>query len=116
MLCGEDYQGYSVIQCKSGRVEIYFPDEGFDGGGFCWAAVHPSPDGLTLAVEGCYWACPYEIVFYDFTDPMVLPLKELARIDDFDEVIGWDNKSTFSYTVSEDSREQKKSWNRTSVP
>jgi hypothetical protein len=80
LLCGEDYQGYSVINLTKGTTKVYFPDEGYGGTGFCWTAVYPSPDNLVLAVDGCYWACPYEIVFYDFTDPERLPLLELGRL------------------------------------
>ena len=32
-------------------------------------AAYLSPDGHTLAVDGCHWACPYEYRFFDFTDP-----------------------------------------------
>jgi hypothetical protein len=53
-------------------------------------AVYPSPDGLVLAVDGCYWACPYEIVFFDFANPASLPLPEIDRCEEVtDPVIGW---------------------------
>jgi len=55
LLCGEDYQGYSVLNLSTGKYQAYFPEEGYKGFGFCWAAVYPSPDGLVLAVDGCYW-------------------------------------------------------------
>jgi hypothetical protein len=54
LLCGEDYQGYSVINLTAGTCKTYFPEEGHKGNGFCWAAAYPSPDTLVLAVEGCY--------------------------------------------------------------
>lgn len=80
LLCGEDYQGYSVINLTKGTTSVYFPIEGYQGTGFCWTAVYPSPDNLVLAVDGCYWACPYEIVFFDFVNPEQLPLLELGRL------------------------------------
>jgi len=47
---------------------------------FCWAATVLSPDGRTLLVDGCHWACPYEYRFYDFTDPAkgwpALPIRD----------------------------------------
>jgi hypothetical protein len=62
LLCGEDYQGYNVICLNTGKNQVHFPPEAFDGHGFCWASIHPAPDGLTLAVEGCVWATPYDFL------------------------------------------------------
>jgi hypothetical protein len=53
LLCGEDYQGYSVINLTAGRCTAYFPEEGYKGRGFCWTAAFPSPDRRVLAVDGC---------------------------------------------------------------
>ena len=97
-LCGEDYQGYSVYNLSSGTESAHFPTAGHDGFGFCWTVVHPSPDGLMLAVDGCYWAAPYEIVFYDFRKPDELPFAEFARIDNLEKVVGWKGNSTFVLT------------------
>jgi hypothetical protein len=96
LLCGEDYQGYSVINLTQEIARVYLPEAAERGGGFCWVGVYPSSDTLMLAVEGCYWAWPYEIVFYDFTDPANLPLPEVARIDAADEALGWEDGDTFA--------------------
>ncbi|HQE92041.1 MAG TPA: hypothetical protein PLH19_04600 [Anaerolineae bacterium] len=105
LLCGEDYQGYSVINLTEETYDVFFPESGYRGFGFCWVKVHPSPDGLVLAVDGCYWACPYEIVFFDFSNPSVLPLPEIERCDGVtDPVIGWTDNDTFAFTVSYDVR------------
>jgi hypothetical protein len=100
LLCGEDYQGYSVINLTTGKSNIYFPDAGYKGGGFCWTAVYASPERLMLAVDGCYWACPYEIAFFDFRHPDQLPLTELARTDNgcVDACQGWIDNETFVFT------------------
>jgi hypothetical protein len=98
MLCGEDYQGYSVVNLTTGTSHVYFPDAGCDGWGFCWTAVYPSPDRLMLAVDGCYWACPYEVVFVDFRSPEQLPLPELARSGDLVDCEGWLDNDTFAFT------------------
>jgi hypothetical protein len=98
LLCGEDDQGYSVINLTTGASHVYFPETGYQGCGFCWAAVYPSPDGLVLAVDGCYWACPYEVVFYDFQRPSQLPLTELARLDGLEDCRGWIDNETFVLT------------------
>lgn len=95
LLCGEDYQGYYVVNLTQGQHEVYFPEEGYSGIAFCWAAVYPSPDKLVLAVDGCFWACPYELKFYDFRTPDVLPYKEIGKVSDLAECHGWLNNETF---------------------
>ncbi len=115
LLCGEDYQGYNVIDLDNAANNCFFPSEAFDGVGFCWTKVHPSPDGFVLAVEGCYWACPYELVFYDFRDPSKLPLPELARLEEYDDVTGWRDNNTLEYSQGESSAEcVPATWQRSS--
>lgn len=104
LLCGEDYQGYSVINLTTGKSTVYFPDAGVKGFGFCWVAAYPSPDGLMLAVDGCYWACPYDVVFFDFRNPEQLPLPEINRIDSLDDCEGWLDNDTFVLTREIDIR------------
>jgi hypothetical protein len=55
----------------------YLPEAAKKGFGFCWVATNISPDKLTLAVDGCVWAGPYEILFVDFSNPM----KELPYLE-----------------------------------
>lgn len=95
LLCGEDYQGYQVINLTKRLIHVHFPDAGFKGQGFCWTAVVPSPDKLVLAVDGCYWACDYDLVFYDFRTPDSLPLKELTRVPSVTETRGWKDNESF---------------------
>jgi hypothetical protein len=104
LLCGEDYQGYSVIDLTTAQTHVEFAASGFDGRGFCWASVQPSPDGTILAVDGCYWACPEELVFFDFSNPSVLPLPELFRVSAEYESGDWAigdgiNRDEFHYRV-----------------
>ncbi len=98
LLCGEDYQGYSVVNLTQETYQVHFPDAGYEGFGFCWTAAYPSPDKLMLAVDGCFWACPYEVVFYDFREPDNLPYKELGRVDILNECEGWLDNETFVLT------------------
>jgi hypothetical protein len=99
LLCGEDYQGYSVVNLTQETYQSYFPDEALQGSGFCWVAAYPSPDKLMLAVDGCFWACPYEIVFYDFQQPDKLPYKEIERVDInyLKDCEGWIDNETFVF-------------------
>jgi hypothetical protein len=115
LLCGEDYQGYNVIDLDSGANVLTFPDAAFRGLGFCWVAAHPSPKGDTIAVEGCFWACPYELVFYDFSNPACSPLPELFRVDDVEQVEGWINDGEFRFTVGNGEAGRSETWQRRSA-
>ena len=94
LLTGEDYQGQSVVDLRSGEVKHYLPKAAERGGGFCFSSLYPSPDGMLLAVEGCYWACPYEVRVYDISDPMNGPFPLLHEDSDNEDFLGWDDEET----------------------
>jgi hypothetical protein len=79
LICGEDYQGQTIVELDTGRRVDHLPQDAESGTGFCWAAHYVSSNRRYLAVDGCIWACPYELVIFDFTDPMALPYTELYR-------------------------------------
>lgn len=68
MITGRSYMSQTIINLDTGE-EFELDKEQYNPYGFCWSKCRISPDGNTLAVSGCYWACPYEIQFFDFTDP-----------------------------------------------
>jgi hypothetical protein len=82
LVCGEDYQGYTIINCTHGSVKTFIPEGWLKGCGFCWADYKYDACTNHLIVDGCYWAAPYEIVTYDFSDPDIVPLTELSRKDE----------------------------------
>jgi hypothetical protein len=73
----EDLEGQSVVDLAERRVQGFSSQDD----PFIWAEIHPSRDGTKLAVIGCYWACPYQVTVYDFTNPMALPLPKIAQFD-----------------------------------
>lgn len=79
LVCGEDYQGYTIINATDAKVHNFVPEGWLNGVGFCWISYEFDPETQKLKVYGCYWACPEEIVVYDFSDPDTVPLKELNR-------------------------------------
>ncbi|WP_289136332.1 hypothetical protein [uncultured Brevibacillus sp.] len=97
LLCGQDYQGYSIVDLQNGEIKHYVPEGANSGIGFCWAEIHAHEGTNVIAVEGCVWACEYEIVFYDISEPMILPYKELKRISPYGDVKGWINNCEFAY-------------------
>lgn len=92
--CGKDYQGYTCIDLDTCVLRDYVPPEASEGGGFCWIDVLPNSSGTILAVHGCYWAAPYGIHFYDFSDPDQWPLLPLGvyypSYDTEYDTYGWD--------------------------
>ena len=68
--------GYSVFSVAEKRSIDYVPKESFNNKGetFIWCILHYCETNNVLAVDGCYWACPYDFEFYDFTNPMEVPL------------------------------------------
>jgi len=96
ILCGEDYQGYTIVDLARANVRAFLPDSARNGGAFCWAAVYPLTGGTVLAVEGCVWGGPCDLVFYDFSEPLNLPLSEIGRIAEIGKVIGWESDSVFA--------------------
>jgi hypothetical protein len=69
LVCGEDYQGQTVIELDTGKRRDELSEGTDKGHGFCWAEARFHPTSV-LAVAGCHWACPYEYRFFDFADPM----------------------------------------------
>jgi hypothetical protein len=94
LICAEDiYGGQTIIDLTNKKIEGYSPQVE----GFIWTDFFLSPDGTKLATIGCFWACPFVVKIYDFTDPLKLPLRELQEIEllDNDEVIvEWIDNST----------------------
>lgn len=70
LVCGENYQGQTVIEVDTGERRDTLPGEAKQGWGFCWAVYKFDPATCLLLVDGCFWACPYEFKFFDFSDPM----------------------------------------------
>lgn len=77
LLFPEDLEGQSIVDLTERRIEGFAEQDG----GFIWTEFHPSPNNDKLAIIGCYWACPYQAVVYDFRDPMSLPLPVIAEFD-----------------------------------
>lgn len=70
LICGENYQGQTVIELDTLKRRDFLPPEAKQGAGFCWVDYTFHAKTQMLVVSGCIWACPYEFRFYDFSDPM----------------------------------------------
>lgn len=109
LICGEDYQGLTVVNLNTHEKFDWISDEAEGGGGFCMVDAIVSPDHSIIAVHGCFWGGPYEIKFFDFNDPEKLPWRELGTFPGFvpmfgshyaiDEIIAWDDDQTLLCTT-----------------
>lgn len=78
LVISENYHGgYGVMKLLTGEKAIYDPaTEGHEEGTqfWCWAAVSShDPERKELVIDGCYWACPYDLTTFDFSSPMSPP-------------------------------------------
>ena len=110
LLCGEDYQGYNVIDLARAKNVLTFPPEAYKGQGFCWGTAYPSPSGQLLAVEGCYWGGPNDLVVYDFSEPLRSPLPEVARLEEILQAKSWLSDREFAYTVEVSEEGEQHIW------
>ena len=105
LICAEDiFGGQTIVDLANLKIAGYSPNED----GFIWTDFHLSPDGKTLATIGCYWACPYVIKLFDFSNPMNLPLKEIKELELLgnDEIIlGWVDNVTLKMKGKKRERE-----------
>lgn len=89
LLLSEDLEGKSIFDITNRKFFSY----SFEYDKFIWCEYYPSPDGKRLAIIGCYWACPYEILVFDTSEPTKYPYRELYRQVTFQEKIEWiDNR------------------------
>ncbi len=87
LVCGENYQGQTVINLQTAERVNYLPEEAKHGFGFCWASFEPNEEKTKLEVDGCIWAGPYETIVVDFSEPMnpPWPVFEGPYCDDDDD-------------------------------
>lgn len=90
LVCGEDYQGQTVIELDTGKRRDHLSDGTEKGHGFCWVSCRYDETTSILIVAGCIWACPYEYRFFDFADPMEGWPQLRVRVDGEDSYVDED--------------------------
>lgn len=90
LVCGENYQGQTIIELDTGMRRDSMSDGSDKGIGFCWSSYCYDAPNQMLTVDGCYWACPYGYKFFDFSDPIngypEIVCEEYICVDDNDKV------------------------------
>jgi hypothetical protein len=69
LLCGRSYMQVLFLDLEN-RKEYEFEAPH----GFIWAHTIPNTDGTLFMVEGCFWAAPYQIAFYKWSDINLPPI------------------------------------------
>jgi len=113
LICGEDYQGQTIIELDTDKRKDYLPEAAKKGFGFCWVSYEASPNKKVLAVNGCVWAGPYEVVFVDFSDPM----EDLSYCEEqpegyYPEFYGWSEDGTANIGYEEIRRKSDGKWEK----
>lgn len=73
LLCGEDYQGITVVNLTTKEKWTYLSEGAEEGMGWCPMSFEHVGDNILIAF-GCYWAAPSNFQVYRFEDPRKAPL------------------------------------------
>ena len=103
---GKTYLSQCFVNLETGEIYDNSTDKAINGSSFCWTNVMTNASGTILAVVGCIWGGPYDIIFYDFTDPAKgWPLIEFDGYQtdydisaDQDYELRWIDDTTVEYT------------------
>jgi hypothetical protein len=100
----EDLYGYSVFEVNTKKVFNYYPLATFNevAETFIGTNIHYNVHNNIFAVEGCYWACPWDIFLFKLDNPMerfteILNIRELIdpgykKYNNID-FVGWENNN-----------------------
>lgn len=89
LLCGEDYQGLTLLNLTTGARQDWLPEGAANGWGFCvWTAM-TNPSKTAIMLEGCYWGGSPELHLHDMRE-MKLPWPRVRRFDEPLEAIDGD--------------------------
>ena len=111
-ICGEDYQGQTIVCLNNGDRVDFIGEKAKRNMEFCWQKFHLSPNKKIIAVEGHSRNKPSEVAeyrgvrFFNFEEKMELPYQEFGNRISFhyDNAIGWEDDSHFLISVVEDRR------------
>ncbi len=105
LLLPEAQGGQSIFDIAEQKLHSFYSSED----PFIWTDIHVSADKTKLAVTGCYWACPFEIVVYDCTELTKLPYTCVYRqpLDNNFEIKEWEDNRTIVLTTKNKKTEQR---------
>ena len=88
LVISENYHGgHGVMNLATGEKAVYDPEDTPHEKNqqfWCWAApVSHDPASKELVIAWCYWACPYDRITFDFSNPMAPPYPILLEFFPF---------------------------------
>jgi|GEM_PF-1439515 len=104
LLLPEFQRGQSVFDVEEQMLYSFYSKDD----PFIWTSIFISPDKTKLAVTGCYWACPFEIVVYDCMNLIKLPYSCIYRqpLDNNFEIKEWADNETMVLITKNKQEEQ----------
>jgi hypothetical protein len=88
LLCGESYQGYTIVNVDTGELKSFVPSEAKYGAGLCIVEFVSYNDSTNkLITEACVWGGDPLNVVYDISNPETLPWEMLSITPMFPENI-----------------------------
>jgi hypothetical protein len=89
LIFSTDLYGYSLLDLSNYQIYNYVPEESLIQGNetFIWTDTLYCKKNNIIAVDGCFWACPFSTYFYDFSEPEILPYELICNSYDMDEEI-----------------------------
>ncbi|MFC6096330.1 hypothetical protein ACFPVY_06685 [Flavobacterium qiangtangense] len=105
LLLPEFQGGQSIFDVEARKLHSFYSEDA----PFIWTSIFLSPDKTKLAVTGCYWACPSEIVIYDCTNLTELPYPCIYRklLDNNFEIKEWEDDETVVLMTTNKKEEQR---------
>lgn len=93
LLFSIDLYGYSILDLFSYNMFHYIPEGSFIGQEetFIWTEAYYCHINNILAIDGCYWACPYATLFIDLANPEQLPYKVIYSSYEMENELNIDN-------------------------
>lgn len=87
-----DLYGYSIMDLSDYSINHFIPEESFidHQETFIWTQVLYCKSNNIIAVDGCYWACPTSIEFYNFSNPDGFPLEKIYSSYDMEDELNID--------------------------
>lgn len=76
LLFPEFLGGYSIFITQTNDLQSFYTKDD----PFIWQKIDYLSNSNQLVVKGCYWACPTEIITYNFNNRMQLPYPIIKRI------------------------------------
>jgi hypothetical protein len=78
MVCGEDYQGITLVNIETGEVKSVVPETWEYGANLCFTEFQSYFDNELIA-QACIWGGDYQQIVFDVSDIENLPWKIKSR-------------------------------------